>query len=686
MSATLAPAPTNVLLTDQITYMLTVTNASDTAAQLNGLPAGFVAPAGTTLFSRVDGPATVPANGTSVWTLTVDVNDSDADATTITQTPGAITYGMSAFGLAGRPLAVTPTTVSSTVKAPVVAVGTHSLTDVNGGALLPGDVVDVSITISNTGTGSTAATLSDALTNLQNPTAIKLDNVACGACSSSATQVTAPLGTLAAGGSHVVTFSATVPASPIGSNAISSTTVAFSPATTGTSPTAANNSSLTIGSVNVQDWQVSVSQQPPASAQVGDIVTVKATIAVDPGGQNLSVTSLTSGAGTSGLDQILFADAVPATINAGTAKVLTVSARVTGFPGAGGIHLQIAVGGTLGASSTTKTADTGTIASTEAVSAALAAVPASVLLTDQITYTLTLTNSSDTPAQLTGLPAGLVAPAGSTQANRTDGPTTVPANGTSTWTLVVTVNGADTNGTVITQAPGTVSYGMSAIGLASRALAVMPASVGSTVSVPPPPAPSPPPRSGTPATTTTTATTTTATTTTAGTITTTSSTTTPSTTTTSPTTSTTTTPTTTTDGSTTVTTTTTQSPAAAADLALTVVTSPTGLARHQLVYRFTITNNGPAPATGVTLSTKLIAGGARLVSGPVHCSHLDHLVCALGDLAAGKSAKVTIVLLARGPALYENTAAVTANESDPSPGNNTLTATTKVVHLQHPIL
>src|SRR5205814_1800194 len=43
-----------------------------------------------------------------------------------------------------------------------------------------------------------------------------------------------------------------------------------------------------------QNWTVGVTQQPPASAQVGDTVTVKATISVDPGASALHVTSLAS--------------------------------------------------------------------------------------------------------------------------------------------------------------------------------------------------------------------------------------------------------------------------------------------------------------------------------------------------------------------------------------------------------
>jgi uncharacterized repeat protein (TIGR01451 family) len=534
--------------------------------------------------------------------------------------------------------------------------------------------------------------------------------------------------------------------------------VTFAPATTGTSPTAADVTALAIGSANVQDWQVAITQQPPASAEVGDVVTAKATVTVDAGANDLQVNDLSAGAGTSGLDQVQFADATPIVVGAGSSKVLTVTARVVGAPGAGGIHLQVSVTGTL-VTAGTKTADTNPIASTEALIASLAAVPATVLLGDQLTYTLTVTNSSDTPAQLGGLPAGLVAPAGTALVTRTDGSATVPPNGTSVWTLIAGVGAADADGVVITQAPAVLTYAMSAVGLAARPFVAAPTSVSSTVKAPVVAigthtltdanggtlapgdtvnvsvavgntgggattatladaltnlqnptgitldgaacgactegaasvtaplgtlaaggshvvaffATVPASPSGTTASDSATASFA------------------PATTGTSPTaagsasltitipgsgSTTTTTATTTTTTSTTSTTTTTTTNLA--DLRLQVIAPATALARHKLTYQFTITNNGPATATGVTLSTNLIAGGARLLTSPKGCFHGIHLVCTVGKLASGKSAHVTIVLAARGPAVYKNAAQVSGAESDPVPANNSLVATTTV--------
>jgi hypothetical protein len=244
VTATLTGAPAHIDLADQITYTLTLTNDSDTAAQVDVPAVGFGAPTGSTLESRTTGSAVLLAHSATGYELTVDVDDADADGATITQAPTGVTYGMSDIPLASRAIAVTSAT--STVQAPVVTVGPHTLTDHNGGALLAGDTVDVSVTVKNNGAADTSATLADTLTNLQSPASIQVDGSACGACSSTSTTVTAPLGLLPAAGTHVMTYSATVDSVPDGTPVSSSSVVSFNPATTGTSPTTADVASLTV--------------------------------------------------------------------------------------------------------------------------------------------------------------------------------------------------------------------------------------------------------------------------------------------------------------------------------------------------------------------------------------------------------------------------------------------------------
>ncbi|MBW8801493.1 MAG: Ig-like domain repeat protein, partial [Streptomyces sp.] len=296
------------------------------------------------------------------------------------------------------------------------------------------------------------------------------------------TSVTAPMGAIAASGSHVLTYSATVGAVSSGTIVTSSGVVTFSPATTGTSPTAADATSLTVGSANTQDWTVTLTQAPPANAHVGDTITVKAKIAVGAGPDDLQVTGVSSGAGSNGFDQVSFSGSPPYTVAAGASKTVTATARVTAAPGTGAVHLQVSVDGALGAASTsTKSVDTSDVAVVDAVTATLSGGPATVVVSDQITYTLTLTNASDTAVQLSDLPAGLVAPTGTTQANRTDGTSTIAAHDSTAWTLVVDVDDADADQSVITQTPS-AKYAMSAVGLGAESVPITPTSVSSTVS------------------------------------------------------------------------------------------------------------------------------------------------------------------------------------------------------------
>ena len=227
VTATLSGAPATVGLSGQITYQLNLANGSDTAAQVDVPAGGFVVPTGSTLVSQVAGATVVAAHSSTDYQLTVAVAGTDADGATIAQAPSGVSYGMSAVALANRPVPVTPET--STVQAPVLSVSAHTLTNVHGGALEPNDAVAVSETVTNTGSASAAATVTDTLTNLASPTSIEVDGVACGACTSTGSSVTAPVGTLAAGGSHVLTFTATVPASPVGTTASSSAVVTFLP-------------------------------------------------------------------------------------------------------------------------------------------------------------------------------------------------------------------------------------------------------------------------------------------------------------------------------------------------------------------------------------------------------------------------------------------------------------------------
>ncbi len=119
------------------------------------------------------------------------------------------------------------------------------------------------------------------------------------------------------------------------------------------------------------------------------------------------------------------------------------------------------------------------------------------------------------------------------------------------------------------------------------------------------------------------------------------------------------------------------------DLAVTLRDSPDPVAvGGELTYTATVTNSGPGPATGISLTdslppgTTFRSGGSS--AGP--CSESSGKVsCALGGLAAGTSTEVTITVSAPSqPTTLTNTATVAATEADPAPANNTATVQTAV--------
>lgn len=126
---------------------------------------------------------------------------------------------------------------------------------------------------------------------------------------------------------------------------------------------------------------------------------------------------------------------------------------------------------------------------------------------------------------------------------------------------------------------------------------------------------------------------------------------------------------------------------AQADLAVSKTDSPDPLfsAAGDLTYTITVDNNGPDGATGVTLADTLPAG-VTFVSASTTAGQCDAapdaggvIGCGLGDLAASGNATVTIVVTpptVTEPTTLSNSVSVAGNENDPTPANNTATATT----------
>jgi uncharacterized repeat protein (TIGR01451 family) len=112
-----------------------------------------------------------------------------------------------------------------------------------------------------------------------------------------------------------------------------------------------------------------------------------------------------------------------------------------------------------------------------------------------------------------------------------------------------------------------------------------------------------------------------------------------------------------------------------ADLALAATDAPDPAQRGKiLTYAFTLTNKGANQATGVTLvdvlSSNLILNSITPSQGSCNKAHV--LVCRLGNLAKGKSAKVTVQVTVGSsmPASFSNTASAQANPRDPNPTYN----------------
>jgi uncharacterized repeat protein (TIGR01451 family) len=123
---------------------------------------------------------------------------------------------------------------------------------------------------------------------------------------------------------------------------------------------------------------------------------------------------------------------------------------------------------------------------------------------------------------------------------------------------------------------------------------------------------------------------------------------------------------------------------AEADLTVTKEDYPDpALVGTTLTYSIVVTNNGPAPATGVTMSDTLPANVAAVAATPGHSAG-NPLVWMLGDVAVNASRTLTIVVALDAGALgtLGNTATVAGAEVDPVTTNNRASATT-AVELQH---
>jgi uncharacterized repeat protein (TIGR01451 family) len=118
-----------------------------------------------------------------------------------------------------------------------------------------------------------------------------------------------------------------------------------------------------------------------------------------------------------------------------------------------------------------------------------------------------------------------------------------------------------------------------------------------------------------------------------------------------------------------------------ADLGVTKTAPATGTPGGQIDYQLEVVNNGPSPATGVSVVDTLPAG-TQYVSADPECSHDAGLVtCDAGDMAVSESRSFTITValpFALGGQTLTNTVVVAGNEGDLVPENDSDEATTVV--------
>lgn len=117
-------------------------------------------------------------------------------------------------------------------------------------------------------------------------------------------------------------------------------------------------------------------------------------------------------------------------------------------------------------------------------------------------------------------------------------------------------------------------------------------------------------------------------------------------------------------------------PTAATDLAITkTVNNAAPAVGTNVTFTLSVVNNGPSAATGVKVVDALPAG-YTYVSNTPSTGTWSGSTWTIGALANGATATLALVATVNATGPYANSATVSGSQTDPTPGNNTGTATT----------
>jgi uncharacterized repeat protein (TIGR01451 family)/gliding motility-associated-like protein len=107
------------------------------------------------------------------------------------------------------------------------------------------------------------------------------------------------------------------------------------------------------------------------------------------------------------------------------------------------------------------------------------------------------------------------------------------------------------------------------------------------------------------------------------------------------------------------------------------VSNPNPVVGTNVVFTLVATNNGPSTGTGITVTDLLPAGYTYVASLPaIGTTYAPATgLWTIGTLPAGLSSTLAITATVNATGPYANTATITGNENDPTPGNNTSTNT-----------